>query len=272
MLKIGISSCPNDIFIFYGILNKKITFADEEFKFFIEDVETLNNLCLSKELEVSKVSVHAFYYLQRDYNLLNSGAAISEFGPVVVTKNLEKIHKSSHLKIALPGKLTTASALMWFYWKKFFFHKSYALKFVNFNEILELLKKDEVDLGVLIHEGRFIYNSCGLDLLVDLGEFWKRETGTPIPLGCIVAQKNHGNKEILERMIRESIYYAKNNTQEVLPFIKNYAKELDERVIMAHINTYVNNFSIDLGHIGRESISVFMNKLKEEGIWNCYHL
>ncbi len=272
MLRIGISSCPNDIFIFYGILNKKITLAEADFKFFIEDVETLNNLCLSKELEISKISVHAFYYLQRDYSLLNSGAAISEFGPVVVTKKLEKIHKSTHLKIALPGKLTTASALMWFYWKKFFLHKSYSLRFVKFNEIFELIKKDEVDLGVLIHEGRFIYNSLGLDLLVDLGEFWKKETGTLIPLGCIVAQKNLGSKEILERLIRDSIYYAKNNTEEVLSFIKNYAQELDEKVIMAHIKTYVNNFSIDLGKIGRESINVFMNKLKEEGIWNWTHL
>lgn len=268
MLNFGISPCPNDTFIFYAMIKEKINLRGYKFNFIIEDVETLNNLCIKGKLPISKVSVHVFYHLQKKYNLLNSGGAISEFGPVVVVKDLEKINKLNQIRIALPGELTTASALMWFYWKKNFSNKSYTLKFVNFNKIFELLQKDEVDMGVLIHEGRFVYNSFGLNLLVDLGEFWKKETGTLIPLGCIVAKKDKIDKKILEEIIKDSILYAKNNIQEVMPFIKSYAQELDDNVIMSHINTYVNNFSLDLGNKGQKAIAIFIEKLKEEGIWN----
>lgn len=120
MLKFGISPCPNDIFIFFGIIEKKIKTEGLDFDFVIEDVETLNNLCMEKALDISKISAHAFYYLQNDYIMLSSGGALSEYGPVVITKNLEKLKNLSNIKIALPGRLTTASALMWFYWQKKF--------------------------------------------------------------------------------------------------------------------------------------------------------
>lgn len=268
MLNFGISPCPNDIFIFYAMIKEKIDLRGYKFNFIIEDVETLNNLCIRKSLPISKVSVHAFYYLQNDYDILSSGGAISELGPVVVTKDLEKLKKLSEIKIALPGKLTTASALMWFYWKKNFPNRNYALKFVNFNEIFDKLANDEVHMGVLIHEGRFIYKSLGLKLVVDLGDFWKKETGTSIPLGCIIAKKPIINKELLEEIIRESIHYSRKNTKEVLYFVKNYAQELDDEVIMSHINTYVNEFSLNLGDQGKKSIMTFIKKTEAEGIWN----
>ncbi len=268
MLHFGISPCPNDTFIFYAMIKEKIDLRGYKFNFIIEDVETLNNLCLHKSLPISKVSVHAFYYLQNDYDILNSGGAVSELGPVAVTKDLEKLKELSEIKIALPGKLTTASALMWFYWKKNFPDKKYSLKFLTFNEIFDKLANDEVNIGVLIHEGRFIYESLGLKLIVDLGEFWKNETGTYIPLGCIIAKKNIINKKILEEIIRESIYYSIKNTKEVLPFIKNYAQELNDEVIISHINTYVNEFSINLGDKGQKSVITFIKKIEAEGIWN----
>lgn len=268
MLNFGISTCPNDIFIFYGMIKEKIDLKGYKFNFIIEDVETLNNLCINGVLSISKVSVHAFYYLQRDYDFLNSGGAISEHGPVVVTKDIEQIKKMSEVKIALPGKLTTASALMWFYWKKNFSNKRYSLKFMPFNHIIDELLNDKVHLGVLIHEGRFIYQSYDFNLIEDLGEFWKKETGMPIPLGCVIVKKNNKiDKKLLEDVIRESIIYSKKNTSEVLPFIKNYAQEIKEEVIMSHIRTYVNDFSLNLGHKGKKSIISFIKKLQVEGIW-----
>ncbi|WP_460176692.1 1,4-dihydroxy-6-naphthoate synthase [Thermodesulfovibrio hydrogeniphilus] len=267
MLNFGISPCPNDIFIFYSMLNNRINLRNFSFNFIIEDVERLNNLCMKGKLPISKVSVHAFYYFQDKYDFLNSGGAISEFGPVAVTKDLEKISQLPKIRIALPGKLTTASALMWFYWKKFFSKKRYSLHFIRYDQIFDKLLNDEVDIGVLIHEGRFIYKSLGLSLIVDLGEFWKKETNTPIPLGCIVMRKQMPYKEALERMIRESIKYSKNNIDEVMPFIKKYAQELDDKVIMSHIKTYVNDFSFDLAEQGRASIDIFLKKIKEVGIW-----
>lgn len=267
MLNFGISPCPNDTFIFYAMINKKINLRGYEFNFIIEDVEKLNNLCLENKLDISKVSVHAYYYLQNKYDFLNAGGAISEFGPIVVTKDVEKIKNLSKLKIALPGKLTTASALMWFYWKKNYSQKKYSLKFVTFNRIIEMVEKEEVHLGVLIHEGRFVYKNRGLNLLADLGKFWQEETETPIPLGCIIAKKETEKKELIEDIIRESIIYSRNHKDEVLPFVKSYARELDDNVIISHIDTYVNEYSLNMGYKGYESINIFINKLKQEEIW-----
>ncbi|MCX8033768.1 MAG: 1,4-dihydroxy-6-naphthoate synthase [Thermodesulfovibrio sp.] len=269
MLNFGISPCPNDTFIFYGMIKERIDLKGYKFNFIIEDVETLNNLCIKGVLPISKVSVHAFYYLQRDYDFLNSGGAISELGPVVVTKDIEQIKRMSEIKIALPGKLTTASALMWFYWRKNFSNKRYSLKFVPFNQIIDELLNEKVHLGVLIHEGRFIYQHYDFNLIADLGEFWKKETGMPIPLGCVIVKKNNKiNKKILDNIIRESILYSKKNMAEVLPFIKNYAQELKEEVIISHIHAYVNDFSLNLTNKGKQSIITFLKKLQREGIWN----
>lgn len=132
MLKFGISPCPNDTFIFFGIIEKKVNTYGLNFDFVIEDVESLNSLCLKKELDISKISSHAIYYLQKDYELLSSGGALSEFGPVVIAKDLEKIKNISTVKVALPGRLTTASLLMWLYWQKNFSQKKYELKIYAF--------------------------------------------------------------------------------------------------------------------------------------------
>lgn len=268
MLKFGISSCPNDIFIFYPLLNQKIDLKGYKFQFIIEDVESLNNLCLQGKLPLSKVSIYAFYHLQRNYELLNAGGAVSEYGPVAVVKDRDKIDKLRELKIALPGKFTTASALMWFYWKENFRDKRFSLEFMPFNHIIHKLINEQVDIGVLIHEGRFVYSSYGLNLLEDLGDFWKKQTDTPVPLGCIVAKKKTFENKVLESIIRESIDYSKKNTDEVLNFVKKYAQELNQEVIMAHINTYVNDYSINLGERGLKSIKIFLQKISKEEVWN----
>lgn len=269
MLNFGISPCPNDIYIFYAILKGKIDLKGLRFKFIIEDVEKLNEFCLNDSLEISKISAHAFYYLRDRYDLLNRGAAISESGPVLVTKDLERISKLKQIKIALPGKLTTASALMWFYWKKHFAERDFSLSFTPFNQIVREVQEERADMGVLIHEGRFIYESYGLRLIADLGDFWKKETGSPIPLGCIVMRKDTKlDKQILENMIQQSIDYSKENFNEVLPFIKIYAQELNEEVIISHIQTYVNEYSYDLGDSGKKAIDILIEKLDREGIWS----
>lgn len=272
MLEIGISPCPNDTFIFYGIIKEKIDLKNLKFRFIIEDVETLNNLCINGKLAISKISAHAFYYLKKEYDLLNAGGAISEYGPVVVTRNSERIGELSEIRIALPGKLTTASALMWFYWKKFFIDKKYILNFLPFNQTFDMLIKDEVDIGVLIHEGRFIYPSLGFKLIVDLGDFWKKETGTPIPLGCIVSKKDLKIKSVLEELIRNSINYAFENKDEVFKFVRSYAQELDEKVIISHIETYVNNYTFNMTDKGLLSMETLMNKIEQEGVWGLRNL
>lgn len=268
MLKFGISPCPNDIFIFFGIIEKKINTEGLNFDFVIEDVETLNNLCMEKALDISKISAHAFYYLKNDYLVLSSGGALSEYGPVVITKNLEKLKNLSTIKIALPGRLTTASALMWFYWQKNFSDKKYTLKFMPFYEIIDKVIKEDVDIGVVIHEGRFIYSLKGLELVEDLGKFWIKETSLPIPLGLIVSQKSLNIKKELEKIIQESLKYAYSHFSEAMNFIKKYSQELDENVIKSHIQCYVNEFSFDMGQKGIQAIDELIKRLKRNAIWS----
>jgi 1,4-dihydroxy-6-naphthoate synthase len=135
-----------------------------------------------------------------------------------------------------------------------------------------MLIKDEVDIGVLIHEGRFIYPSLGFKLIVDLGDFWKKETGTPIPLGCIVLKKDLKIKSVLEELIRNSINYAFENKDEVFKFVRSYAQELDEKVIISHIETYVNNYTFNMTDKGLLSMETLMNKIEQEGVWGLRNL
>lgn len=266
-LKFGISPCPNDIFIFYAMINNKITNNELSFDFLIEDVETLNSLCIKRSLQISKISAHAFVFLEKDYEILSAGAAISDFGPVAVTKNIDRLKELSEIRIALPGKLTTASALMWFYWRRYFSEKKYHLEFISFDKISDKVISGEADIGVLIHEGRFIYENKGLELIADLGIWWKEETSLPVPLGCIVVNKNLGLKENLDNIIKESLNYAYNNYGEVLNFAQKYAQELDLNVIKSHIDSYVNKMSFDIGQKGYNSIKTLIDRIHKEGVW-----
>ncbi|MEN2994086.1 MAG: 1,4-dihydroxy-6-naphthoate synthase [Thermodesulfovibrio sp.] len=268
MLKFGISPCPNDIFIFFGLIEKRINTYGLIFDFIIEDVETLNNLCMKNALDISKVSSHAFYYLQNNYSMLSSGGALSEHGPVAITKNLERLKSLSTLRIALPGRLTTASALMWFYWKKFFSEKQYIINFMPFYKIIDKVVNEEADIGVVIHEGRFIYSSKGVDLVKDLGKFWIEETSLPIPLGLIIYKKALNIKSILEKIIRESLQYSYSHFDEAMNFIKKYSQELDEDVIKSHIECYINEFTFDMGNKGIEAINELFKKIEREPIWS----
>lgn len=267
MLNFGISPCPNDIFTFYGLLNRKVSTEGLEFKFFIEDVETLNSLCMKGSLDISKISAHAYCHLKEHYEVLSSGGAFSEYGPVAVTKNPDNLKNLQTIRIALPGRLTTASALMWFYWRRNFYDKKYILKFMPFYKIIDSLIHEKADLGVLIHEGRFIYPQKGLKLIADLGKFWIRETSLPVPLGCIVARKSLKVKKILEKMIKESLNYAYLHTEEALNFAKKYSQELESHIIKLHIDYYVNDYTAQMGKRGLQAIKELMKRIEKEGLW-----
>lgn len=267
MLSFGISPCPNDIFIFFGMLNRKIRIEGLEFKFFIEDVETLNSLCMKNFLDISKISAHTYYHLKNHYEILSSGGAFSEYGPVAVAKEPDNLKNLQTVRIALPGRLTTASALMWFYWKKNFHGKKYVLKFMPFYKIIDSLINEETDMGVLIHEARFIYPVKGLKLIADLGKFWIEETSLPVPLGCIITKKSLKIKKTLENIIRKSLNYAYSHPEEALNFSKKYSQE-SGHVIKLHIDYYVNKYTAQMGKTGNSAINELMKRIEREGVWS----
>ena len=249
-MRFGISSCPNDTFIF-GALYKGLLDVDLDLEFVIEDVETLNRLCIKEKLPASKVSIACLRKL-KNYELLDAGGAFSYQGPVVVAKRSMEIGED--LTVAIPGENTTAHLLF------SYFHPEVKRKtFVSFDSIMDMVADGRVDAGVLIHEGRFVYSNFGLVLLEDLGEMWVRKTGLPIPLGGIVMHKRYRQlKPLLEDAIRKSLDFAEKNPGKIWDFIERNARHMDQETIRKHIKTYVNSYTYSMGNEGKKAVEVLL--------------
>lgn len=264
-LSLGYSPCPNDTFIFYALMHGKIDAGDLNFKEILLDVETLNQMALKGKLDITKVSYNAFGNLREDYCLLRSGGALGRgCGPLVVASNECEMKDLKGKTIAIPGELTTAYLLLQLYDPDF---KS-NVKVMPFHEIMGAVKEGKADAGLIIHEGRFTYSSYGLKKIIDLGEWWEKETGLPIPLGCIIAKRRLGREliEKLERLIRESVLYAISRRDEPVKYIKKHSQELDDSVIAEHINLYVNDYSVDIGDDGIRAVRKLLDMAEERGI------
>ena len=266
-LTLGYSPCPNDTFIFYAMIHGKIDTDGLKFKESLLDVETLNQRALNAELDLTKISYHAFGHMREKYALLRSGSALGRgCGPIVVSKDKYTMEELRNKKIAFPGKLTTASLLLQLYDPAF--ANSSNLIIMPFDEIMDAVANGDVDAGVIIHESRFTYVSYGLSRVIDLGQWWEKETGLPIPLGGILAKRELGRELILkvEDLLRQSIEYSYNNRFEPMGYIKEHSQELSDGVIKDHINLYVNNFTIDIGDEGEKAVVELFSRAEDAGI------
>jgi 1,4-dihydroxy-6-naphthoate synthase len=270
MISLGLSPCPNDTFVFYALANKRIDTKGLDFDILIEDVEMLNQLAVKKAVDVTKISCHAFYYLQDDYQFLRAGGAFGRgCGPLMVVRSQESGVKGSEIKkIAIPGELTTAFLLL----KLFISAASHqpsaiiAPQFIAmpFYEVMEAVRDKKVDAGLIIHESRFTYPEYGLEKIVDLGEWWENETGLLIPLGGIIAKKSFGSSTIktIENLIRASVEYSMLHREEAMLFIKKYSQELSDDVILKHISLYVNDYTLDIGDEGKAALNELILRTK----------
>jgi 1,4-dihydroxy-6-naphthoate synthase len=250
-LKLGLSPCPNDTFIFHALLHGLVDTGGLVFEPVIEDVESLNLRAFQAELPVTKLSFHAFMKLRDRYELLDSGAAFGfGCGPLVVAR--DKSLDWSNARVAVPGIHTTACMLV-----QAWHPAPLTLEILPFNEILPAVRDGKVDAGVVIHEGRFVYEQYGCICLCDLGAWWEKTMQLPIPLGCIAVRKDAETlplKERIETLIRESLCYARQHPEASIDYIRSLAGETDESVIRAHIDLYVNDYSLSLGEEGRAVI------------------
>ncbi len=243
-ISLGYSPCPNDTFIFYALVHKKLN-GDLEFSEMLRDVETLNKMALHGKLDVTKTSYHAFGYLRDDYCLLHAGSAIGRgCGPLIVTKKPFVMDDLSEKTIAIPGKMTTAYLLL-----KLFAPGIKNVVEMPFDRIMNAVSLGVVDAGLIIHEGRFTYPAYSLRKLIDLGEWWEEETGMPIPLGGILAKRELGKETIqeIDRQLKNSIKYAFQHREETWSYIRNHAQEMNDEVIDQHIGLYVNDHTLELG-------------------------
>jgi 1,4-dihydroxy-6-naphthoate synthase len=273
-LSLGYSPCPNDTFIFYALIHGSIDTGNLKFKEILLDVETLNQKALNAELDLTKISYHAFGHLRGGYCLLRAGGALGKgCGPLVVAKRDYSMEELRNKKIAIPGKLTTAFLLFRLFDPSFIKPSARSLQssaFVEmpFHKIMDAVANGEVDAGLIIHESRFTYPSYGLKQVVDLGAWWEKETGLPVPLGGIIAKRSLGETmhKKISTLIRRSVEYAFNNRSEPEEYIRSHSQELSDAVINQHIDLYVNDYSLDLGTEGEKAVKEFLERAEDAGI------
>lgn len=263
-LSLGYSPCPNDTFIFYGLVHGLI---DTDLQFMepqLEDVETLNSWAMNSKLDVTKLSFHALGHILDDYCVLSAGSALGRgCGPLLVAAKEIDITTQKNIKIAIPGRYTTAALLF-----RMFAPQCVNIVEMRFEKIMESIAKGEVDAGVIIHESRFTYQNDSLICLQDLGQWWEETSGQPIPLGCIAAKRSLGEEKIkkIDNAIRTSLDFAYQNPEDCLPYIRKYSQELDEKVVQDHIGLYVNEFSLQLGDVGLQAVESFLQRGRQAGI------
>ena len=258
---LGFSPCPNDCFIFDALVHKKIDTHGIDFTVLMEDVEALNNRAFKQELDVTKLSYHAFIYLTQCYALLNSGSALGfNCGPLLVQSSTSKVQDIDTASIAIPGKYTTANFLL-----SLAFPDAKNKTELLFSDIEAAVLSNQVDAGLLIHENRFTYEEKGLEKIIDLGEFWDSLIHAPIPLGGIVVKRTIDLKlqKTIDSLIKQSVEFAFANPESCMGFVKQHAQEMSEEVMKKHIALYVNDFSLDLGTIGKNAIQLLFDKAIE---------
>ncbi len=267
-ISLGYSPCPNDTFIFYALIHGKIDTHGLNFNEVLLDVETLNHKALNEELDLTKISYHAFGHLRKKYCLLRAGGALGKgCGPLVIAKKDYSMKDLRNRKIAVPGKLTTAYLLLQLYDAAFTIAPSNFIE-MPFHKIISAVADEEVDAGLIIHESRFTYPSYGLKSIADLGEWWEKETGLPIPLGGIIAKHSLGSSmnQSVNELLKQSVEYAFANRSEPMSYIQGHSRELSENVINQHIDLYVNNFSIDVGPKGEKAVNELIARAEDSGI------
>ncbi len=243
--------------MFYGLLHGKVESFGHTFDLSLCDIDELNHAAMEGHGDITKISCGAYPLIRDRYQMLSAGSAIGYGnGPVLVSKQKIYPDEVCDITVAIPGEQTTAALLL-----ERTLGTPRSQKPYLFSDIAEVVLSGEADAGILIHEGRFTYHSLGLRLIADLGQRWDSLFTLPVPLGSIVARRTFDGGQIAEfnKMISESIKYGMANRAECYPFIQQHAKEMDIEVIDKHIDTFVNDFSIDMGPLGREAIERLLN-------------
>jgi 1,4-dihydroxy-6-naphthoate synthase len=251
-LTLGFSPCPNDTFIFDALVNRKIDTEGLDFDVRLEDVETLNQWAMQGRLDISKISYGVLPLVLDRYELLDAGGALGKgVGPLLIARHPIPLDDISECRIAIPGQRTTAHLLF-----SLAFPEARHKEFMIFSAIEDAVLAGKVDCGVIIHENRFTYQHKGLTKLLDLGEFWEKETGSPIPLGGIVLRRGQDPALAVKinTLIRKSLEYAFSHYPDLPDYVRDHAQEMDQQVMRQHIDLYVNNYSLSLGHDGEKAI------------------
>jgi 1,4-dihydroxy-6-naphthoate synthase len=281
---LGHSPDPDDAFMFYAMAENKIDLRGYQFEHRLEDIQTLNERALRGELQISAISIHAYAQVAGKYALLPCGASMGDgYGPLIVRKrrdgetakgrnqgatlssppssdsNAREFLRNK--KIAVPGTMTSAFLTLQLFLGEF----DYVV--VPFDQIFDAVRNERADLGLIIHEGQLTYEKSGFEKIVDLGKWWKEQTGLPLPLGGNVVRKDilPAVRHDLSEIIRESIDYGLAHREEAVRHSLPYARDMDAKLAGKFIGMYVNEFTRDYGKVGRDAIRKFLAAAHEKG-------
>ncbi len=260
-IRIGHSPDSDDAFMFYALAKGLISTELFEIVHVIEDIETLNQRALAAELEVTAISVHAYAYVAKDYALMPCGASIGDqYGPLVVAKT--PMDTLEGKRIAIPGKMTTA------YLTLSLFQPDFQAETRPFDKILDAVQHDEVDAGLIIHEGQLTYAREGLHKVIDLGEWWHEETRLPLPLGANVIRRDLGTEKIrhITALLKQSIQYSLEHRARGLEYAMTYARDMETALADKFVGMYVNSYTLDYGEKGRAGVRELLHRGNEAGI------
>lgn len=266
ILTLAFSPCPNDCFMFDAIVHRRIDLEGLDWSVALADIEALNRAAFAGRVDVTKLSFHAYAHCAGDYALLDAGSALGRnCGPLLISKRPIEADEvaAGRLRIAVPGRFTTANFLL-----GLAFPRAQQKTEVLFSEIEPALLAGDYDAGVIIHENRFTYEARGLRKILDLGEWWERTTGAPIPLGGIAVKRSLPVpvRQAVNRIVRRSVEYALAHREASLPYVRAHAQEMSEAVMYQHIDLYVNAFSVDLGAEGRHAVRTLLAEGRAAGV------
>jgi 1,4-dihydroxy-6-naphthoate synthase len=269
LIRVGHSPDPDDAFMFHALANDCIDTGDYQFTHELVDIETLNRRAFKGELELTAVSIHAYAFLHDKYALCSCGASMGDgYGPMVVAREPMAIGDLAIKTIAVPGTLTSAFLAL-----RLCLDREFEHVVVPFDEIIETVRRGEhhgkrIDAGLIIHEGQLTYAQSALQLIVDLGVWWKELTGLPLPLGANAIRKDLGPDAMaeVERILHESIEYGLEHRQEALDHALQYGRDLDRGQADKFVGMYVNDWTLDFGARGREAVTQFLAMGHERGV------
>jgi 1,4-dihydroxy-6-naphthoate synthase len=262
-ITLGHSPDPDDAFMFYALAADKIETGGLRFRHIIEDIETLNRRAMAAELDVTAISIHAYSYVLDQYALLASGASMGDnYGPIVISREPLSFNQLRESTLAVPGKMTTA------YLALRLCVGEVATTVIPFDKIMDAVEQGEADAGLLIHEGQLTYGARGFHKIIDLGEWWKLETGLPLPLGGNAIKKSLGPEliERVSRLLRESIEYGLAHRQQAVHHSLAYARGMEVEMADKFVGMYVNDYTIDYGERGREAVRLLLDRAHQSGI------
>ena len=263
LITVAHSPDSDDAFMFYALAENRIDSGEFEFRHVLKDIETLNRNALEGRYEVTAISVHAYAFLCDRYSLLDSGASMGDrYGPLVVSKRPMQPGDLKGKVIAIPGTMTSAFLILKL------FEPDFTPVVVPFDQVFQAVADDRADGGLVIHEGQLTYASLGLHAVIDLGEWWHRDTGLPLPLGGNAIRKDLGSTAIgrIARILKQSIQYGLDHREQALAYAMGFAGDLDPRLADRFVGMYVNERTLGYGAPERRAVQLLLDRGYRKGI------